>query len=126
MEITVGIDASKARLDVHLHPLGEHFVVDNDEAGVAGLCVRLLGLKGVQTVGLEASGRYERLAVAALAEAGLPVMVLTRRKCGPMRRRSASAARQIRSMHGSLPCSSKRHGQNRDRCPMRQPRNWRR
>lgn len=76
MEITVGIDVSKARLDVHLHPLGEHFVVDNDEAGVAGLCVRLLGLKGVQTVGLEASGRYERLAVAALAEAGLPVMVL--------------------------------------------------
>lgn len=76
MEITAGIDVSKARLDVHLHPLGEHFVVDNDEAGVAALCVRLLGLKGVQTVGLEASGRYERLAVAALAEAGLPVMVL--------------------------------------------------
>lgn len=76
MEITVGIDVSKARLDVHLHPLREHFVVDNDEAGVAALCVRLLGLKGVQAVGLEASGRYERLAVAALAEAGLPVMVL--------------------------------------------------
>lgn len=76
MEITVGIDVSKARLDVHLHPLSEHFVVDNDEAGVAALCVRLLGLEGVQAVGLEASGRYERLAVAALAEAGLPVMVL--------------------------------------------------
>lgn len=76
MEITVGIDVSKARLDVHLHPLREHFVVDNDEAGVAALCVRLLGLKGVQAVGLEASGRYERVAVAALAEAGLPVMVL--------------------------------------------------
>ena len=76
MEITVGIDVSKARLDVHLHPFGEHFVVDNDEAGVAALCARLLGLEGVQAVGLEASGRYERLAVAALAEAGLPVMVL--------------------------------------------------
>ena len=56
MEITVGIDVSKARLDVHLHPLGEHFVVDNDEAGVAGLCVRLLGLKGVQTVGSRRRG----------------------------------------------------------------------
>ena len=76
MEITVGIDVSKGRLDVHLHPAGEHFVVDNDEAGVAALCARLLGLEGVAAVGLEASGRYERLAVAVLAEAGLPVMVL--------------------------------------------------
>lgn len=76
MEITVGIDVSKARLDVHVHPLGESFAVGNDEAGVEGLAERLAQLAGVVGVGVEASGRFERLAVASLAEAGLPVMVL--------------------------------------------------
>ncbi len=76
MEITVGIDVSKAQLDVHVHPLDERFAVGNDEAGIAALADRLGLLEGVIGVGLEASGRFERLAVAALAEAGLPVMVL--------------------------------------------------
>ena len=76
MEITVGIDVSKARLDVHVHPAGESFAVSNDEAGVMALVARLGRLEGVRGIGLEASGRYERLAVASLAEAKLPVMVL--------------------------------------------------
>lgn len=76
MEITVGIDVSKARLDVHVHPLGESFAVGNDEAGVEALCERLGKLDGLVGIGIEASGRYERLAVASLAEAGLPVLVL--------------------------------------------------
>jgi len=76
MEITVGIDVSKARLDVHVHPSGESFAVGNDEAGVAELVIRLGRLDGLKTIGMEASGRYERLAVAALAEAALPVVVL--------------------------------------------------
>lgn len=76
MEITVGIDVSKARLDVHVHPVGESFAVDNDEAGVVALCQRLGRLEGLAGIGLEASGRYERLAVAQLAAAKLPVVVL--------------------------------------------------
>jgi len=76
MEITVGIDVSKARLDVHVHPSSESFALDNDEAGITVLVTRLSRLAGVKTIGMEASGRYERLAVAALAEAGLPVVVL--------------------------------------------------
>jgi transposase len=76
MEITVGIDVSKARLDVHVHPAGESFVVDNDEAGVEALVERLGKLMGLMGIGIEASGRYERLAVAQLARAGLPVVVL--------------------------------------------------
>lgn len=76
MEITVGIDVSKARLDVHVHPVGESFAVDNDEAGVEALTERLGRLDGLMGVALEASGRCEQLAVASLAEAGLPVMVL--------------------------------------------------
>jgi len=76
MEITVGIDVSKARLDVHVHPEGESFAVSNDEAGVSELVGRLGRLEGLISIGLEASGRYERLAVAQLAVAGLPVVVL--------------------------------------------------
>jgi transposase len=76
MEITVGIDVSKARLDVHVAPSGESFAVGNDEAGVAALVARLGQLEGLLGIGIEASGRYERLAVAELAAAGLPVMVL--------------------------------------------------
>jgi transposase len=76
MEITVGIDVSKAALDVHVHPAGETLVLSNDEAGVAALCERLGRLEGLIGIGLEASGRFERLAVAELAAAGLPVVVL--------------------------------------------------
>ena len=76
MEITVGIDVSKARLDVHVHPAAESFAVANDEAGVADLVQRVQHLAGVAGIGIEASGRYERLAVAEMAAAGLPVVVL--------------------------------------------------
>jgi transposase len=75
MEITVGVDVSKARLDVFVHPLGESFAVDNDQAGAEALAERLRQLHP-QRVGLEATGRYERLAVAVLAAAGLPVLVV--------------------------------------------------
>lgn len=76
MEITVGIDVSKAVLDVHVHPAGESFALDNSEAGVAQLVERLGRLEGLLCIGIEASGRYERLAVAGLAAAELPVVVL--------------------------------------------------
>lgn len=76
MEITAGIDVSKAQLDVHVHPASESFAVANDEAGVAALVERLGRIEGLISIGLEASGRYERLAVAELAAAGLPVVVL--------------------------------------------------
>jgi transposase len=75
MESAVGIDVSKARLDVHILPAGESFAVGNDQAGLDDLCARLAALKPAW-IGLEASGGYERLAVAALAAAGLAVVVL--------------------------------------------------
>jgi transposase len=76
MEITVGIDVSKARLDVYVHPAGESFSVGNHEAGVAELAERLGKVAGLAAIGIEASGRYERLAVAELADQSLPVVVL--------------------------------------------------
>jgi len=75
MEIIVGIDVSKDRLDVHVLPSGEAFWVSNDHAGVEDLIERLVGLSP-SIVGLEATGGFERLAVATLAGAGLAVVVV--------------------------------------------------
>jgi transposase len=75
MEIIVGIDVSKDRLDVHVLPSGEAFWVSNDQAGVEDLVQRLAALSP-SVVGLEATGGFERLAVAALAGAGLAVVVV--------------------------------------------------
>ncbi|HZB56713.1 MAG TPA: IS110 family transposase [Reyranella sp.] len=75
MEIIVGIDVSKDRLDVHVLPSGEAFWVGNDHAGVEDLVRRLAALSP-SVVGLEATGGFERLAVAALAGAGLAVVVV--------------------------------------------------
>jgi transposase len=76
MEITVGIDVSKTRLDVHVHPAGESFAVGNDEAGIEVLGEQLSKLDGLMGIGVEASGGYEKLAAAQLAARGLPIVVL--------------------------------------------------
>ena len=75
MEITVGIDVSKKRLDVYVHPAGTLFSLDNDAAGLATL-IEQLGPIQPDCVGMEATGGYEKLAAASLAEAGLPVVVI--------------------------------------------------
>lgn len=75
--IFVGIDVSKARLDVHLHPAGERLAVANDQAGWRALAHRLRRLPGAAAgdaaIGLEASGGYERGVADHLAAADLAV-----------------------------------------------------
>jgi len=75
----VGIDVSKARLDVHALPAGTAFAVANDPAGVADLLARLAALAPAAVV-LEATGGLEAPAVAALAGAGLPVSAVNPRQ----------------------------------------------
>lgn len=71
----VGTDVSQDWLDVHVLPTGESFRVGNDDAGIAELRQRLARLSP-ERIALEATGGLERLAVAALAGAGLPVVVV--------------------------------------------------
>jgi transposase len=71
-ECVVGIDVSKARLDVAVLPTGESFQVGNDEAGWAELIGRLKG-RAVKIIGLEATAGYERRVIRALRKAGLSV-----------------------------------------------------
>lgn len=69
--VFVGVDVSKARLDVAL-TTGEIWSVGNDPAGWAELIDRLR-TETPQAVGLEPSGGYERGVIEALTQSGLPV-----------------------------------------------------
>ena len=71
----VGIDVSKDRLDVHVHPSGEAYWVARDGKGVADLVERMKSL-GPERVALEATGGFETVVAAALAGAGLPMVVV--------------------------------------------------
>jgi transposase len=72
--VFVGIDVSKATLDVAVRPAGERWSSANDDAGIRALVERVRAV-GPTLVVLEATGGYETAAVAALAAAGLPVVV---------------------------------------------------
>src|SRR5687768_11422728 len=73
--IFVGIDVSKATLDVVLLPAREHFQVPNTQAGHEQICTRLKGLS-VGCIVLEATGGYQNACVACLTDARLPVAVI--------------------------------------------------
>ena len=75
----VGIDVSKARLDVAVRPARKSWVLPNDETGIAGLVPQLVDL-GPALVLLEATGGLEVPLVAALASAELPVVVVNPRQ----------------------------------------------
>lgn len=73
--IAVGIDVAKDRMDVAVRPSGEVFVVERTADGLDLLIVRLKAL-APQIVALEASGGFETIVTAALAAAGLSVVVV--------------------------------------------------
>lgn len=74
----VGIDVSKAQLDVAQRP-GGRFTVPNTEAGVTQLLTRLTTAPPTLIV-LEATGGVELPLTGALAAAGLPVVVVNPRQ----------------------------------------------
>jgi len=74
-QVFVGLDVSKQHLNVAVRPQGRHFVTPNDDRGIKQLVKRLGALKP-QLIVLEASGGYEFLVTAALAEAQLPVALV--------------------------------------------------
>lgn len=75
----IGIDVSKATLDVAVHGSGARLQAQNDEQGLKELGAQLLALTP-ELVVMEASGGYERLCAASLAQAGLPVAVVNARQ----------------------------------------------
>lgn len=79
MDIIVGIDVSKNRLDIAVVPSGKAFFVDNSHAGIDELVERLKSehsAEGTCVVALEATGGFEMLATAELSSAGFAVIVI--------------------------------------------------
>ncbi len=75
----IGVDVAKAHLDIAVRPTGAHWRVPNEDAGVATLVEQVRALAPSLIV-LEATGGLERLVVAALGTAGLPVAVVNPRQ----------------------------------------------
>jgi transposase len=75
----VGIDVSKARLDVAVRPTGARWQVANHETGYEELVKVLQELKPRRIV-VEATGGYEIGVVAALASVSLPVAIVNPRQ----------------------------------------------
>jgi transposase len=97
----VGIDVARATLDVALRPGARAFAVGNDDAGVRDLVARLRAAAPALVV-LEATGGYELGAVAALAAAGLPVVVANPRQVRDFARSTGQLAKTDRIDAGVL------------------------
>lgn len=78
-DVFIGIDVSKARLDVAVLPSGESFAADNDGPSINALVNRLKDLHPTLLV-LEATGGYEILFVSTAGASGLPVVVANPRQ----------------------------------------------
>jgi transposase len=91
----VGIDVAKAELVVAVRPSGERWSVANDGRGVGTLVERLRALTPALIV-LEATGGYELLAVAGLAAAALPVVVVNPRQVRDFARATGQLAKTDR------------------------------
>lgn len=108
-EVFVGIDVSKAVLDVAIWPGGASFQVSQDREGRQAL-VRRLKAMAVSVVGLEASGGFERPVMKALFDAGLTVRRVNpwrvRRfaeACGVLAKNDRADARVIARFVATLP-----------------------
>ncbi len=66
--MSVGVDVSKDRLDVHIRPSGEAFAVARNGDGLEELCSRLQKLSPKLVV-LETTGGFEITVAAALVAA---------------------------------------------------------
>lgn len=78
VQVFVGIDVSKAQLDVALRPEGR-FAAPNTEVGIAQVLTRRQAVSPTLVV-LEATGGLEIPLTGALAAAGMPVVVVNPRQ----------------------------------------------
>lgn len=78
-EIFVGMDISKAWLDVAVHEQEATFRARNNEEGIADLVKRLKRLKPTLIV-LEPTGGFEKLVLAELTQVHLPAVVVNAKR----------------------------------------------
>ena len=95
MEHFIGIDVAKDRLDVHIRPGGEVFMMARNGSGLALLVERLRTLAPALVV-LEATGGYETVVASALAAAQLPLAVVNPRQIRDFARATGKLAKTDR------------------------------
>ena len=88
----VGIDVSKAQVDVAVRPTGQRWAASYNETGVEELVSQIVDI-GPAMVLLEATGGLEVPLVAALAAAALPVVVVNPRQVRDFARATGTLAK---------------------------------
>lgn len=88
----IGIDVSKAQLDVAERPSGERAVIPHTEQDIAAL-VEQLGARRPACVVLEATGGLQAPLASALAIAGIPVAVVNPRQVRDFARATGQLAK---------------------------------
>jgi len=91
-ECFVGIDVSKAHLDVAVRPERSKWRTPNTEDGITELVSRVRELEPAHVV-LEATGKYERGIASALWKAGLPVSRINPRQVRDFARATGQLAK---------------------------------
>lgn len=94
-ESFLGIDVSKRRLDVAVHPGGGQWSVSNDGVGIAELLVRLEAAPPERIV-VEATGGLEAPLAQALSAARLPIAVVNPRQVRDFARATGRLAKSDR------------------------------
>ena len=93
--VFIGIDVSKARLDMCVRPLASRESFANDEVGIRTLVKGVRELQPALIV-LEATGGVERQVVRALASEELPVVVVNPRQVRDFAKASGQLAKTDR------------------------------
>lgn len=91
----IGIDVSKATLEVAVRPTADQWQVDRTPAGLKSLVERVSALKPERIV-LEATGGYEVVVAAALASSQLPVVIVNPRQVRDFARATGQLAKTDR------------------------------
>lgn len=109
MSVSVGVDVSKATLDVAIHGAAATRCFPNTPAGHRRL-IAWLQPQGTHQVVLEATGGYEHAALDALQAAGLPVVRVNPRQArdfaratGQLAKTDRLDARMLAQMAATLP-----------------------
>jgi transposase len=79
MENTIGIDVSKAKLDVHVLNEKRDIQFENSAAGIKE-CINLCLKVKPKLIVMESTGGYENLTAAKLSAEGLPIAVVNPRR----------------------------------------------
>jgi hypothetical protein len=114
--IFVGIDVSKAQLDVAIRPSAQSLSVTNDRAGIKSLIKHLKKLRP-QLVVLEATGGLERQVLSALIAGEIPVVMANPRHIRDFAKSIVSWLKPIASMPRSSLTTPKLSVPSRALCP---------